>query len=84
MPIKALPPDSKPLFAKAPAVEVMYSVRTALPEAIDVDRFLKAAKEHFSDKFESYDEIKTVQGNVSLKTDGTSEGKLDMVLKLHK
>lgn len=73
MPIQPLPPASTRLYKKAPAVEVMYTIRTAMPEPVDVKRFLDAIKEAFPDAFAQYQELTPFQVAVTLKQDGSAD-----------
>ena len=76
MSIAPLPPDSTKLYKTAPAVEVVYSIRTALAQPVDVEHFLAAIKEHFPDDFIQQELIQSVQGNVIVKLDGKPDGQL--------
>ena len=76
MPLQPLPPSSTSLLNKAPAVEVIYSIRTALPEAIDINKFQEAVKRNFPSEFTEFQEFRTVQGAVTLKQDGSTDGQL--------
>lgn len=78
MPLKPLPPASKPLYEKAPAVEVMYTIRTALPEPVDAKLFLEAIKAAFPTTFDQYQEFRTLQGALTLKQDGSANTDVKM------
>jgi len=78
MPIQPLPPTSTQLYKKAPAVEVIYNVRTALPEPVDIARFLDAIKANFPTEFAEYVEFKTFQGAVQVKQDGSTASDVRM------
>jgi len=78
MPIQPLPPASTELYKKAPAVEVMYNIRTALPEPLDVQRFLDAVKTAFPDAFAEHQVFNAVQGAFTVKSDGTADSNVRM------
>lgn len=78
MSLKPLPPASMPLYNKAPAVEVMYTIRTALPSPVDVHRFVDVIEEAFPGTFKEYQEFKTFQGAVMLKQDGSADSNVQM------
>ncbi len=76
MPLLPLPSSSTDRYNKAPAVEVIYSIRAALPESIDIQRFMDAVKQHFPKEFAEFQEFKTVQAAVMLKQDGSADSQL--------
>jgi uncharacterized protein (TIGR04255 family) len=78
MPIQPLPPASTALYRKAPAVEVIYNIRTALPEPVDVERFRDAVKEAFPEIFADHQVFNAVQGAFTVKADGTADSQVRM------
>ncbi|MEZ4759721.1 MAG: TIGR04255 family protein [Flavobacteriales bacterium] len=78
MTIAPLPPESTKLYGKAPAVEVIYNIRTALPEPVDVQCFLDVVKEELPDLFEQHQVFNAVQGAFKLKPDGTADSEVKM------
>lgn len=59
-------------------MEVMYSIRTALPEPVEVKRFLDAVTKAFPDTFAQRQEFNAVQGAFTVKPDGTADSKVQM------
>lgn len=78
MPIQPLPPASTQLYKKAPAVEVMYNIRVALPEPVDVTKFLKAIKADLPNEFATHLEVKSMKGEVTVKTDGSADSDIHL------
>lgn len=78
MPIQPLPPESTDLYRHAPAVEVIYSIRTALPEPIEAQRFLDAVMAAFPGTFAQKEPFNAVQGAFTVKADGTADSKVHM------
>lgn len=78
MPIQPLPPASTKLYRNAPAVEVMYSIRTALPEPVEAKRFLDAVAAAFPGTFAKHQVFNAVQGAFTVKPDGTADSKVQM------
>lgn len=72
MPIQPLPPASTELYRKAPAVEVIYNIRTALAEPVAAERFLDAVKAAFPAVFEQHQEFNALQGEFTVQADGTT------------
>src|SRR5690606_30467855 len=73
MNIAPLPPESTELYGKAPVVEVIYSIRVALPKPVDIGLFKQAIAEEFPEEFPNVGEFKTFQGALNVKQDGTMD-----------
>lgn len=78
MPIPPLPPESTELYRNAPAVEVIYNIRAALPEPVDVNRFREAVEGTFPNLFAEHQVFNAVQGAFTMKADGTTDSNVKM------
>ena len=73
MALSPLPPSSTGVLRNAPAVEVIYSIRVAVSDAIASERFLEAVKRAFPNDFAEQYEFKAFLGQFVVKHDGTTE-----------
>lgn len=67
MPFEPLPPASTGLYKQAPAVEVIYNIRGALPETVDPKVFLDVIQAELPNEFAEHQDFQTVQGAVTFK-----------------
>ncbi len=68
-----LPPAQRGRYGKPPAVEVIFNVRTALPQPIDVTTFLEPVRKNFPDTFSEHKEFRTFESQMVMKADGTAD-----------
>lgn len=67
-------PSAQPgRYSKPPVVEMIFSIRTALPEPIDPAVFLEAVPKEFNDTFSEHKAMHTFQSKVMMKPDGTAD-----------
>lgn len=78
MNIDPLPPESTSLYEKAPVVEVIYSIRVAIPAPVDIELFKKAITERFPGQFPNSGQFKTIQGAVNVQQDGSTNSNIQV------
>lgn len=61
-------------YGKPPAVEVIFNIRTALPQPIDPALFLDSVYKTFPNTFTEHKEFRTLEGDVKVNVDGTTDG----------
>ncbi|MBK9512934.1 MAG: TIGR04255 family protein [Flavobacteriales bacterium] len=67
-------PSAQPgRYRKPPVVEMIFSIRTAMPKPLDPAVFLEAVPNAFPDVFSEHKAMHTFQSQVMMKTDGTAD-----------